>query len=384
MQPRRRRPVEARRRNAAIRIPAVVTVDDQRHARYDDGDDTGSLTDHAAASPDRLERGPPEVAARSGAASRPPMHQAHAGAPDDGPHIHTLPDGRRLAYAEYGAAAGTPVLYFHGFPSSRREARLIHADAVAAGARIISADRPGYGDSDDAPGRTLADWADDCAALAASLALDRYAVMGVSGGGPYALACARHLCEREAHRLIGCTLICPLGPIHHDELLAQMHPATRASLLVGRQPAWLADLIYGAPTTAFLAHWPSLVERFRHLAAPPADDAVLRDGDIAAILNRTIADAMRNGARGARRDLTLYIHDWGLDLPSIQQRIHIWHGTADGTVPIGHARWLAAQLPNARLTALPDEGHYSVPIRYAGRILTDLLHGHATTDADAD
>ncbi|WP_295880520.1 alpha/beta hydrolase [uncultured Thiohalocapsa sp.] len=303
-------------------------------------------------------------------------HEAGTTEPDDGPHFVTLPDGRRLAYAEYGAASGHPVLYCHGFPSSRREARLMHADAVAAGARIIAPDRPGYGDSDHAPGRRLADWADDCAALVGALGLSHFAIVGVSGGGPYALACACHLPARlppaRAGALAACTLVCPLGPIHHARLTRQMNPAARASLRVGRWPGWVADLIYGAPTTAVLARWPQLVEKFRHIAAPAADRAVLRAGDTAAILNRTIADAMRNGALGARRDLWLYTHDWGLELGQIHRPIRIWHGEADGTVPVSHARWLAAHLPDTSLTLLPGEGHYSVPIGFARRILTEL------------
>ncbi|MGD9410131.1 MAG: alpha/beta hydrolase [Thiohalocapsa sp.] len=306
------------------------------------------------------------------------MADAAVDTPADGPQFVQLPDGRRLAYATYGTAAGVPVLYFHGFPSSRREARLMHGDAVASGARIIAPDRPGYGESDNAPGRTLADWAEDCERLADALELKHFAVVGVSGGGPYALACAQHM----PHRLIACTLVCPLGAIYLNDLLAQMNPAARASLLPGRQPAWLADLIYGAPTTAVLARWPDLVEKVRHIAAPAADRAVLAEGDTARILNQTIADAMQNGAPGARRDLTLYTHDWGLDLAEISMPIRIWHGTADGTVPISHARWLAGQLPDAHLIELPGEGHYSVPIRYARQILTDLVQRQATKDAD--
>ena len=305
------------------------------------------------------------------------MTDNDSGPPDDGPRSVRLPDGRHLAYAEYGAADGVPVLYFHGFPSSRREAGLIHADALAAGARIIAPDRPGYGASDDAPSRRLADWAEDCAALAAALGLERFAVLGVSGGGPYALACARFLPERLPGALAGCTLVCPLGAIYLDDQLEQMNPAARASLMVGRQPAWLTSLVYGGPTTALLAHWPDLVERFRHIGAPPADHAVLAAGDTAAILNRTIADAMQHGAPGARRDLMLYTHDWGIDFAQIRAPIRIWHGTSDGTVPISHARWLAAKLPAAELTELPGEGHYSVPIGYARQILAELL-GRAT------
>jgi pimeloyl-ACP methyl ester carboxylesterase len=306
------------------------------------------------------------------------MPDAHTGGtrpppPHDGPHRILLPDGRRLAYAEYGTAGGHPVLYFHGFPSSRREARLLHEAALAADVHIIAPDRPGYGDSDDAPGRSMADWARDCAALTGQLGLTRFAIVGVSGGGPYALACARHLPDHRPGALTACTLVCPLGAIYRSELLSQMNPAARASLLMGRQPAWLTNLVYGAPTTALLAFWPDLVEQFRHIAAPPADRAVLREGDTARILNRTIADAMRKGAPGARRDLTLYTNHWGLDLSEIRMPIRIWHGTDDGTVPITHARWLADQLPDAHLTELPGDGHYSVPIRYARQILAELL-----------
>ena len=288
---------------------------------------------------------------------------------DDRPAWVETSDGRRLAYAVYGDPSGRPVLYCHGFPSSRREAMLLHASAVAVGARIIAADRPGYGDSDDLPGRRIADWADDIVLLADRLGLQRFALIGVSGGGPYALACAARIPER----LSACGLVCPLGPIYLDVLLRGMNWAVRSNLTIGRQPAWVSNLVFSTATTSVLERWPALVEKVRHIAAPPVDRAVLAEGDNAAILNQTIADAMRNGASGARRDLVLYTHPWGLDFAQIRQRIHIWHGQADGTVPIEHARFYAAQLPNARLIELEGEGHYSVPLRHSGRILGTLL-----------
>ncbi len=285
--------------------------------------------------------------------------------------------GRRIAFSQFGDPLGTPLIYAHGFPSSRREAWLVHAAACEVGARIISIDRPGYGDSEPAPERRLSDWPEDVLCVADQLGLERFGLIGVSGGGPYVLACAWRLAQAEAHglqgRLTACVLVCPLGAIYRNEQLEQMHWAARMNLRIGQQAEWLSGLVFGGPTTTLLEHWPSLVENTRSLAAPAADRQVLADAETAAILNRTIADAMRNGALGARRDLYLYTHDWGIPFEQIDFPIRIWHGQGDGTVPIEHARWYAEQLPNASLTELPDEGHYSVPFRYSHQILSELL-----------
>lgn len=291
--------------------------------------------------------------------------------------LATTGSGRRIAFSQFGDPLGTPLIYAHGFPSSRREAWLVHAAACEVGARIISIDRPGYGDSEPAPERRLSDWPEDVLCVADQLGLERFGLIGVSGGGPYVLACAWRLAQAEAHglqgRLTACGLVCPLGAIYRNEQLEQMHWAARMNLRIGQQAEWLSGLVFGGPTTTLLEHWPSLVENTRSLAAPTADRQVLADPETAAILNRTIADAMRNGAPGARRDLYLYTHDWGIPFEQIDFPVRIWHGQADGTVPIEHARWYAEQLPNANLTELPDEGHYSVPFRYSHQILSERL-----------
>ncbi|MEJ2386166.1 MAG: alpha/beta hydrolase, partial [Chromatiaceae bacterium] len=175
----------------------------------------------------------------------------------------SLPDGRRVACSEYGDPAGRPVVYCHGFPSSRHEALLLHDNAVAEGARVIAIDRPGYGDSDYQPGRAILDWPADVAAVADQLELERFSVIGVSGGGPYALACAARLPER----LSACALVCALGPIYLDELLATMHWAPRSQLTIARNTPSLSHIVFGALTAGILAYWPETVENFRVLSA---------------------------------------------------------------------------------------------------------------------
>lgn len=215
--------------------------------------------------------------------------------PNGAPRWLRLPGGRRLAFAEYGDPQGLPVLYCHGFPSSRREAELIDPAARAEGARIIAPDRPGYGDSDPLAGRSIAGWSMDACALADHLGLPRLALVGVSGGGPYALACAITIPDR----ITACALVCPLGPVYRAPLLATMHPAARAVFALPRQAPRLARILLGGPAAAVLSLWPQGVEHLRALGAPTADRRELARPEVAAILNASIRDAMRRGAAGA-------------------------------------------------------------------------------------
>jgi pimeloyl-ACP methyl ester carboxylesterase len=122
-----------------------------------------------------------------------------------------LKDGRMLGYAEYGNPEGKPVFYFHGFPGSRLDWLLSDPDDSAAemNTRIIAVDRPGMGLSDFKRGRKILDWPDDVVELADALRLDRFAVMGFSGGGPYAAACAYKI----PGRLIATAIVCGMGPV---------------------------------------------------------------------------------------------------------------------------------------------------------------------------
>jgi len=276
---------------------------------------------------------------------------------------------RGLAYLECGDPNGHPVVYCHGFPSSGREAWLLHPAALVAHARIIAPDRPGYGESDFRPGRTILDWAEDVAVLADRLGLGRFGVLGVSGGAPYALACT----WRMPQRIDGCALVCPLGPVYLESLLAQMDWAARFNLKLARRIPRLSEILLAPLASRFLAAWPETLGRLRRINATEADLAELADPSIRRLLDQTVADALRNGARGARQDLSLLTSNWGIPLERIDLELDVWHGEADGVVPASHSRWYAARLRRARVHFLPGEGHYSLPLRHAGGILRRLL-----------
>lgn len=125
----------------------------------------------------------------------------------------SLPDGRKLAYSEYGDSHGKPVIYFHGFPGSRVEGLLMDAVAKRLGLRIVAPDRPGFGRSDFQAGRRLSGWQKDVASLADALSFERFSVLGISGGGPYVLACAEQLAER----IDKASIVCGLGPAKQHE-----------------------------------------------------------------------------------------------------------------------------------------------------------------------
>jgi len=127
--------------------------------------------------------------------------------------VMELPDGRELAWLETGRPRGRPVFAFHGTPGSRRQVSFDEKSVAAAGVRMIAPDRPGYGLSSFHPGRHLADWASDVAALADRLKLDSFAVIGVSGGGPHAVACARMLPER----VTAAGIVSGVGPMGDPE-----------------------------------------------------------------------------------------------------------------------------------------------------------------------
>jgi pimeloyl-ACP methyl ester carboxylesterase len=282
--------------------------------------------------------------------------------------VFTLPDDRRLAYAEYGVTDGMPVVYCHGFPSSRLEVRIAHAAAVQARLRLIAPDRPGFGRSDPSPGRRLVDWPDDVAALLQHLAIERYAALGVSGGAPYALACA----ARHPQQMSEVTLVAGLGPIHEPALARGLPWHGRlARSLVLHSPA-LARLFFALLVLGLRCAAPALLEFFvRYLS--PADQAALADAAVREALLVSFREAARQGAHGWAKDFAIYARPWGFTLSEVRVPVHLWHGNQDKIVAPAIAQHLASVLPHCHTHFLPGEGHYSLPLRHMHDILGALV-----------
>lgn len=276
-----------------------------------------------------------------------------------------LQDGRRLGYAEYGDPQGKPLMYFHGFPSSRLEGGLIDAVARRRQVRVIALDRPGYGLSGFQPGRRMCDWPDDVVALARALGLERFSVLGVSGGGPYALACAWKIPQR----LTAVAISGGLGPVHDPAVLRSMRWHARLAFGLAQRSYGLLWLVYGGIPAQLISAFPQLPYLWETCAASSADRETLRIPWVKTRLLASVREGLRQGSKGALWDAVLYARDWSFRLEEIEIRVDLWHGEADSIVPPCHTEAIAQALPHKRVRLIPGEGHFSLPINYCDAIL---------------
>lgn len=260
----------------------------------------------------------------------------------------TLPDGRRLSWHEFGDPGGSPVIYTAGTPVSGLGGGSYDEAARAAGLRWISPDKPGYGGSDYQPKRSLTSWGDDLAALAGHLGLDRFALAGESGGGPYTLAAALRLGGRVSVAALIAGAGGPMGPVERAGQQARI-----------RFYGWLArnaPALNAVPLTVMRWSLASPARRERSLrremaATPEARHAGLR------IEFEAVADALRQGTRGAVQELALSRPPWPFPLSEIKTPVHLWHGARDTNAPIAIARRLARELPDATLHVSDSSDH---------------------------
>lgn len=265
-----------------------------------------------------------------------------------------LSDGRTLGYAQYGAPAGRPVFVFHGSPGSRVQVRAAHGPALARGIRIIAPDRPGLGLSTRLPGRQITDWPNDVRALADALGIARFAVIGISGGGPYGAACAWALPER-----ITCAgIISGVAPPSHGcAICGGLRRRERVVVDLALRMPWLLRAVMTVGAVPSRRWTEGFYARVRGMASP-ADRPILERSDVAECLIAGMKEAFRQGGRGPADELLLLARPWTFRPEEIRVPVRLWHGEADGVVPVAMGRHLAAIIPGCRAEFVPDAGHY--------------------------
>lgn len=277
-------------------------------------------------------------------------------------------DGRVLAFAEYGDPAGSPFLLLHGTPGCRLSGR--HPDesrVVDAGLRLITYDRPGYGQSSRHKGRRVVDCVADIAAIADELGIERFMVKGVSGGGPHALAVAARLPERVTR------VACDVGAAPYDaqdiDWMAGMDPANVKEFewALAGEKTLVPELEKQAKEAVAKveADPSSLLDEFE---LSSADRAVLADPAVQNSLRKSIRESFANGVWGWVDDDLAFTQPWGFEVSELTVPVEIRYGATDVLVPAGHGEWLAAHIPHATVKIDDEGGHLSTPDEHLERM----------------
>ncbi len=262
-------------------------------------------------------------------------------------------DGRTLAYAEWGDPMGTPVVLNHGSPDTRLSSPDTDTDGPTSAdrhVRLIMLDRPGYGRSDPKPDLTLLGWVDDLVDVIDALSIERFALVSVSGGGPYALAAAYRLPDR----IMTLGLVSSPGPPGLGlPTTIQWAERERAEQLLRSDPSAVVPLMEERE------RW--LIESPEAMVNPanwPENDRWVFDRpDRAPRWVEGLREASHQGLAGDVWDWIARNRDWGFTPADIAVRTLIWHGEDDRIVPVEHFNYLASTIPAARATLWEPGGH---------------------------
>jgi pimeloyl-ACP methyl ester carboxylesterase len=280
-----------------------------------------------------------------------------------------LDDGRRLGIAEFGVPNGRPIFWFHGTPGARRQ---IPAEARKAATqcnvRLVGVDRPGVGDSTPHVYKDFGAWAADIAKVADQMGIERFGLVGLSGGGPYVLACAHGMPDR----VVAGFVLGGVAPARGEDAA----PGGLVSLAAYFEPIYrllhepLGVMLTFLAWTARPVASPAL-DLFA-LLSPKPDRAVFARPEMRAIFLDDLLHGSRWGLRAPVYDLMLFSRPWSFRLKDIRVPIHFWHGNEDHLVPLDHAKHQAKLIPKAELVERHGESHLgSLPA--AREILDSIL-----------
>lgn len=263
-------------------------------------------------------------------------------------------DGRRLSFAEYGSPHGRAIVWMHGTPGARRQIPLeARTEAQRLGVRIIAIDRPGIGSSTPHLYPVIGDWTHDLELLLDALGVEDCRMVGLSGGGPYALAAGAALPQR----VHGVGVLGGVAPTVGADAVAggpiQLAVRLAPLLSAGRVPAGVA--LTGAIRIVRPLAGPIL--DLYAAVQPPGDKNLLARPEFKAMFLDDLLNGSRFQTSAPLADLVLFTRDWGFALADVQVPVRWWHGDDDHIVPLRHGRHVVERLHDATLRVIDGESH---------------------------
>ena len=275
-----------------------------------------------------------------------------------------LRNGNKIGYAIYGNKKNFPIFYFHGWPGSRFELKNIPLKKKKC--FIIALERPGYGISDPISKFKILDWPKIVLEVANKLKIKKFSIIGVSGGAPFALACANTIKNK---RLKSIAIVCALAPNK-----AKGMDKGRVGMLLnfGRKP-FISWLIFNFLRMRLLnGNLEKSFNKWKNKIPLPEIDLKLFTMDRGRRLMENFKEAVKHGITGVHRDANLYSNYWGFKLKNIKKKIFVWHGDKDLTVPIITNKYYKKKLKNKKIFIKPNEGHFSICYNFMNDIIQQV------------
>ena len=272
-----------------------------------------------------------------------------------------LRNGNRIGFTIYGNKKNFPIFYFHGWPGSRFELKNIPLKKEKC--FVIALERPGYGLSDPISNFKITDWPKIVLEIANKLKIKKFSIIGVSGGAPFALACANAI---KSNRFKSIAIVCPLAP--HN---AKGMNKGRVGMLLnyGKKPfiSWL--LINFLRMRLLNSNVEKNFTRWKNKIPLSKSDSKLFTINRGIKLMENFKEAIKHGTTGIHRDANLYSKDWGFELKNIKRKVYIWHGDKDLTVPIITNKYYKKKLKKKEMFIKSNEGHFSICYNFMNDII---------------
>ena len=268
----------------------------------------------------------------------------------------TLSDGRNLAYNEYGDLNGFPIFGLHGLPGSRIWFEENEEVSSSIGVRLITLDRPGFGNSDQKKNRNFLDFSYDIQELAQHLKIKKYSVFGISGGGVYAAACA----YKNYNSIFKCGLVSTVGEFKNGIPPKEMAGENRNVFILSRKFPWLLKLILNQQK-ALIEKRPekyksAIMTNTKHLCK--SDQLIMKKEENAEFMLIHMKEAFKKGVKSTVNEAKLFCKDWGFNVKDIKIPIEIWHGIEDTLSPIGPIEELSNKIQNCNKNFVEGKGHF--------------------------